>query len=166
MLSPPTSTAVTSISLELLMHLILNLKCKFVDNFMKLKQLRSISFVSMCYLQYVSSMTLTLYHTNTKLSRTAWHGANSLAHKESLGWRWNQEKSSRQEKVLHCIRENVTWHAKCQKVCFLKYKVGLDWLRRQLLPTTSGCNYIVLVVCANNNEGRTLLYHISYVFHY
>ena len=127
MLSPPTSTAVASISLELLMHLILNLKCKFVDKFMKLKRLRSISFVSMRYLQSASRMTLTLYHTNTKLSWIVWHGANSLAHKESLGWRRNQEKSSCQRRYYIVFMKMSHGMQKCQKCCFLEYKEG--WLK-------------------------------------
>ena len=61
--------------------------------------------------------------------------------------------------LKHGIHENVTWHAKMSQLLFsrIQGKPACIGLSRQLLPTTHGFIYKMLVACASDNKGRSLL---------
>ena len=64
----------------------------------------------------------------------------------------------------HGIYENIKWHAKMSQMLFFSNtrKAGLNW---QFLPTRSQSIYKMLVICASDNKGRSLLNHECDVLH-
>ena len=77
-----------------------------------------------------------------------------------------QNRSWNAKRIHHGICENITWHAKMSQMPFSRIQgnTNLNWFFEATMPTIFGCIYKMLVACASENKGRSLLNIMTVMF--